>query len=414
MVQTSLSILFLGKSNNVADDFVVGDEVWDMKDTVRPGTGNMPTAPAGWAGLQGEKLMTIKKSSGCARKLAGGVGAFILLAMLLPPAAKGDVTVERYIKSGGFGGVGASEGTSTDRISGLKKRSVSAMKMTGKIGGLLGKLGGDPGSDEIVLVDEDRVITLDHKKKTYTERAITLPQGENEEASRSDDDDGPAGGEEEGEQPNVRVVRNEITVEDTGKTKTIGDFDCTQYLVTWILETENLDTGDRAVSTMTSDLWNTPETGATKALRQEEGAFNEAFLIKMGLDMPPQKMKSFGLMAIAGMLGADRDEMEEKMKELEKKFSAIEGFTIASAVTWKTKSTAEQTAPEEEEEKIDISRGVGGLFSGLAKKAMKKKAEDKKAEDGTVIFSSYAEIRKIDTSGVGASEFEVPDGYSKQ
>jgi hypothetical protein len=136
----------------------------------------------------------------------------------------------------------------------------------------------------------------------------------------------------------------------------------------------------------------------------------------MGLDLPPQKMKRFGLMVIAGMVGADQEEMEKNMKELEKKFSTIEGYPISSAVTWKSTSTAQQKGEPEEEEPVDMSKGVGGLLSGFAKKAMKKKPseEEKKSGDGSVIFSSYTEIRKIDTSAVPGGDFEIPAGYGRE
>ena len=360
--------------------------------------------------------MQTQEKNAYLKRIIGSAAAFTLFITLMPVAGGADVTVERYIKSGGFGGVGASEGTSTDKISGLKKRSESSMKMTGKLGGFLGKFAGDMGSDEIVLIKDDRVINLNHKSKTYTERAIILPEEETYPGSQGGPEGDSQTGDEEGEKRNVKVVRNEITVKETGEKKSINSFDCKQYLVTWILETEDLDTGDRATSTMTSDLWNTPATKETKALQKEESAFNQAYLKKMGLDIPPQKMKNFGLMVIAGMLGADREEMEKKMKELEKKFSTIEGYSISSSVTWKTTSTAEQKQPEEESEAIDLSKGVGGLFSGLARKTMKKKPseEEKTSGDGSVVFDSYTEVRKIDTSSVPGTDFEVPAGYARK
>jgi hypothetical protein len=361
--------------------------------------------------------MKMYNRSGYLSRIIGCVAATSLLLALTPAAVQADVTVERFIKSGGFGGVGASEGASTDKISGLKKRSESSVKMTGKIGGFLSKFAGNMGSDDIVLINEDRVISIKHKDKTYTQRSISFPEEEEYPGSERGPGNGASAGDEHGEKRNIKVVRNEITVRKTGEKKPINGFDCTQYIVTWILETEDLDTGDRATSTMTSDQWNTPATKETKTLQKEEGAFNEAYLKKMALDIPPQKMKSFGLMVIAGMLGADREEMERKMKELEKKFSTIEGYPISSAVTWETTSTAEQKQqPEGEPEAIDLSKGVGGLLSGLTRKAMKKEpsGEEKKAGEGSVIFSSYTEIRKIDTSSVPGSNFEVPAGYARK
>jgi len=42
------------------------------------------------------------------------------------------------------------------------------------------------------------------------------------------------------------VVRNEITVKETGEKKTIGEYPCARYVITWVVETENIETGSAA------------------------------------------------------------------------------------------------------------------------------------------------------------------------
>ena len=71
----------------------------------------------------------------------------------------------------GFGGIGAGDMTTVEKISGLRKRAVSTTKMTG----FLGKMAGDIGGDEITDIPKDVVWRLDHKRKTYSESKITPP-----------------------------------------------------------------------------------------------------------------------------------------------------------------------------------------------------------------------------------------------
>jgi hypothetical protein len=105
------------------------------------------------------------------KRLGMTTGA-VATALLLGAATAGaDVTVERTIKSAGFSGIGASDMTSVEKISGLRKRSVTSVKMTG----FLGKMAGEIGGDEITDIQKDAVWKLDHKKKTYTESKITPP-----------------------------------------------------------------------------------------------------------------------------------------------------------------------------------------------------------------------------------------------
>ncbi|HEY6011662.1 MAG TPA: hypothetical protein VIX18_09335, partial [Nitrospirota bacterium] len=202
-------------------------------------------------------------------------GSLLVLAILCPPrAAMGDVTVERFNKSGGIQGIGASESAVVEKLSGLKKHETSSVKMTGAVGGFLGKIAGDMGSDVITEIDKDVVRTLDHKKKTYSEHPITLPKAKEDPSARSEK------GKEE--KPKVRVVRNEISVKDTGEKKTINGFDCNRYVVTWLIETENLETKERSKTTMTNDLWNTSETKEIRALQKEEMEFAKAYMKKLG------------------------------------------------------------------------------------------------------------------------------------
>ncbi|UCH81060.1 MAG: hypothetical protein JSW20_00215 [Nitrospiraceae bacterium] len=86
-----------------------------------------------------------------------------------------DVTVERDIKSGGLMGMGASESHQKESIQGAKKYVDSKMKFTGKF---LSKMSGEKKSSTIYRVNEDLIWEIDHKKKTYTERPISLPEGE--------------------------------------------------------------------------------------------------------------------------------------------------------------------------------------------------------------------------------------------
>ena len=65
-------------------------------------------------------------------------GALLLSTILCPPrAAMSDVTVERFNKSGGIQGIGASESTVVEKISSLRRHETSSVKLTGSVGGFL-------------------------------------------------------------------------------------------------------------------------------------------------------------------------------------------------------------------------------------------------------------------------------------
>lgn len=350
------------------------------------------------------------------------LGSITFLTLLMTHSVYGDVTVERFFKTGGFGGIGASESSQVAKISGIKKREKGATKMTGSFGKLVTKMAGEMESDSITDINRDAIWSLDHKNKSYTEQKISATEALIPKEDKSQKVEKP----EKKEEPKVRVIRNEFSVKATGEKKTINGYDCTKYALTWLVETEDLETKERAKNIMTTELWNTPETKEIKQLQDEENAFNLAYLKKLGLERSAEEMQKFGLAMMGGMLGGDEKTMEKNAKELKGKLSEIKGYPIATSVKWehqsdpmKKKEAEEAEVEEEPSEDTDESEGgIGGFMSGLAKKAMKDKMKEKekakeaeKKEKENVVFDSYTEIRKITSSNISQTEFEIPAGY---
>lgn len=347
------------------------------------------------------------------------LGSMVFLTLFIPIFAYGDITVERFIKIGGM-----SESHEVTKISGIKKRGQSTTKMTGSLGKLVTKMTGEIKSDSITDIGKDAVWSLDHKNKTYTEQKISAGEGM---IAKAEDESRDIEEPEKKEEPRVKVIRNEISVKATSEKKNINGYDCTKYILTWLVETENLETKERAKNIMTTELWNAPETNEIKQLQKEENAFYQAYLKKMGLEMSAKEMQKFGLSMMAGMLGDDEKTTEKNMRELQTELSKIKGYSIATSVRWEhlSDTTQKQEAEkakigkEEEESKgIDVSEGIGGFMSGLAKKALKEKMKEKQKEKeaekekkGNVVFDSYTEIKKITITTIPSTEFEIPTGY---
>ena len=205
--------------------------------------------------------------------------------------------------------------------------------------GFLGKMAGDLGGDEITDIDKDAVWKLDHKKKTYTESKITPPP----EPKRPEEKTGRT---EKAEKAKTRVVRNEVTVKDLGERKRIGEYDCTHFQIVWIVETEDLETKERTESTMTSDLWTTPETAELRALTKEEREFTRAWLKKIGWDVSDEDTRKMGLAMVGSMLGGDEESYKKGAKEVAAKMEKIQGFPIGVGIKWQLKGGAGAAAKQ--------------------------------------------------------------------
>lgn len=317
---------------------------------------------------------------------ACGLNAGVLLA---------DVTVERYYKTSGIGGLGAFESNEKESIKGQRKFVASEKKMKSK---LLGKFMGDGKSSVIYIVEKDTVYTLNHAKKTYTKRSISPPK-EDEKGARSEERYSEESGGEEEEK--TRVVKNELKMKKTGEKKTINGFPCSEYLLTWLVETENIETKERSKSLMTGEFWTTPETKKIRQLKEDEGRFNRAYLKKLGVEMSPADMKRFGLSMLGAMAGSSG-------KDLGKEMSKMKGYPIVTSIKWETEKAGGEEVGEEGG--IDLKKGIGGFLGGLKKKAFKSRGKGEKKP----AFESYVEIKSIDTGAVSGELFKVPAGYKER
>lgn len=324
-------------------------------------------------------------------------------------AARADVTVERTMRTAGFAGLGAGESATVEKISGLRKREAGTMKMSG----FLGKMAGDLGSDEITDVARDAVWKLDHKKKTYTESRITPPPQPKEQAGERSER------REKPEKPSVRVVRNEITVKETGDRRTIGAYDCAHYVITWVLETEDLETKERSESTMVTDLWTTGETAEIRALQKEEREFVQAWLRKIGWEMSDQEAQKMGLAMVGALVGGDEESMRKGAREVAEKMAKVKGYPIGTGVKWMVRSpgaAAKQGGGESGGGMPDLAKGLGGLMSAFGRKGGKGGGEPAGGGDAggpKTVFDTYTEIRRISTASLPDGEFAPPAGYTK-
>jgi hypothetical protein len=323
-------------------------------------------------------------------------------------SAWADATIESTIKSSGFKGMGAFEGTGTKRYQGDKMSDSSSTKFTGAI---MSRVAGGSEGTTITRVDKGVYWSLDAKNKTYMERPIeALARGE-------------AGKEKpEQEKPKVRVTKSEFSVKKSGASETINGFPCEEYVMTWLLEMEDLETKAKSRSTMTNNLWTTPETALIRKVAAEEKAFHTAYAKKVGLQVSPEEAKQMGMETFAAMSGASKQEIEKGFARAKEEMAKIKGYPIRSVVNWSVESDKAPGAEKEsgassESSSSDPIKSVGGFLSGLSKGISQKVMGDKgsaqgQKEGGT--FSTTYEVKAIQADPVPAGAFEIPAGYTKK
>lgn len=331
------------------------------------------------------------------------------LVIAMPQTGLADVTVTRSTDFGGIMGMGASKATATEYIKGDEKREDSTRHFTG---GIMSRFSGPHTSVTIYRVDKSEIISLDPSHHTYTVLSMT-PNNAKTAAGGSQ---GNGGNEQQqsghAKKNHTRIVKNELTVKATGKRKTISDYKCKEYVMTWLLITEDTQTKQRSKSIMTSDIWATPETRALRRLKTEEMAFNHAYLKRLGLKMSPQQQQQFGLSMLGMMSGRSQ-------RDLKRAMSKIHGYPISTAVKWETNSqgnSSDESQASGGGSATALGNVVGGLGSMLGGMFGSKKQQSSKPANNEMhtVFNSTTTILKVNTASVSSRMFSIPAGYKQE
>lgn len=321
--------------------------------------------------------------------------------------AWGDATIESTFKTGGIKGAGAAEGAMTKRYQGAKMYEGMSSKFTGAI---LSRLAGGSENINITRVDKGVYWSIDPKNRTYSESPIEAFQKKESPRERGDK-----------EKPSARITKSEFTVKKTGASEMINGFPCEEYLLTWLLEWEEIETKAKSRSTMTTHLWTTPETATIRKAQAEENAFHKAYAQKLGVSLSPEEAKQMGMSAFAAVSGAPQDEIEKGLIRMKSEMSKIKGYPIRSVVSWTTESekgaaSAREEAPSSESTP-DLPGGISGILSGLKGRILPKKGEEKPspaAGKDAPFFTSTTEVKSISIDSVATEVFEIPVGYTRK
>jgi hypothetical protein len=284
----------------------------------------------------------------------------------------------------------------------------SDFKGQGIAGGLAAKTilrSGDTG--EIIDLVQSTVARLDNKKKEYTVGPIEKIETEKSEEKAKAEKEEPA-------ESHIKITKSEFKVEDTGEESTINNFAVRKYLVHWLTEWENTETGDKGSSRLETLLWTTPMTETFQKAQQEEMKFTRAYLAKVGLNVEKTQEDVLGMkwMAILDSFGKTKGQPSRDYSKAAQEMQKIKGYPIViDGKYFVTGQKAEGEGAEGgQEEAQDVKEKVGGFL----KKALKKKPAETAASANEPTLTYYTEVLELSTPDLGAADFQVPAGYKKK
>ena len=323
-----------------------------------------------------------------------------LLATLLSfSLAWSDTTIETTHKTSGFRGIAASKGTTIQRYQAYKLWESTT---TGFAGAILSKITGKQETITITRVDKGVYWTLDSEEMLYEEAPI-VPLKEMTGKKPSDK-------KAEGKSK-VQVRKSKFTVKETGASETINGFPCKEYLITWLLEMEDVETKQRSLSTMTTNLWSTPETATVRSAQADVMKFQRAFARKLRVNVTPDEARLMGMEVFAAMSGMSEAELSKGLSRVQKEMSKIKGYPIRTEVTWNLEPAGDASVKESPGASTSTQDTAGRscLFGGLA-----GLTGQQGPSGGAPLFSSEFEVKSIEVKPVPAKTFEIPTGYTKK
>ena len=281
----------------------------------------------------------------------------VVLVLLIPGAVFGDLLIKEKVSSKGAMGMWESKGTETTYIKGDKVRTDSEMTVKGMMEAMMPEP--DIVETHIVRLDKGVIWSLNSEESTYTEIAVK--------------DMGAGGAEVEG-----KMDVREISLTETGDTRTIAGYKCEGILIEALVDIE----AQGRPMTVNADalFWSAKQDKNLKEL-----------------------MKLWeGMMGLMGM--EDSGGFGAGMKALWDKFNEIEGVPLGMELT------VDSPESEDEEQAEEMKNAMKMMKEYM--KSMGNEVEE--GDEGDSHFMVITrEVVSLEEKSHSDAIFEVPEGFTK-
>lgn len=337
-------------------------------------------------------------------KKALAIAAAVLLAATLSFAGvvkstKSEITFKKF---------GTFTSEQTEKLSADKRLSDidGNFKGQGLLGGIFKAFFPTGKTSEVVDLAAGTITQIDHKRKEFTVTPIEKFVADRNAAVASQQQSKP-----EAPESDIKIIKSEFKVEDTGETKTINAFPCKKFFARWTIDWENVKTGDKGTDRLETILWTTPPDDALAKALAEEMTFVAAYLKAMGLNVTKLQNDVLGTQWISLLSGLDPAgggvKMNTGQASVAQELGKITGYWIIIDGKYFPAPKAQAAAQSQE-----TGGGIGGALGKLGAGLLKKKPSPEAEKAPAVAF--YTEIKAINVTPVDPAELQVPAGYKKK
>ena len=338
------------------------------------------------------------------------------IAAVLATAAQADVTIEERMSVSGAGMMKMANmsGTTTTMISGQRARTDSNLQFES---GLVRTFARGLGqSTEIVRLDQDKMYSVDNRKKTYTETTFAERRAQMQEAmdkmreaqaSQQEATSGVDDSQCEWSDPKADVKR-------TGEKATIAGYAAERVTVTATQSCKDKETGQVCDFGLVMDQWVAPGFEASA----ETLAYQRAFAEKLGLSASGSRDFAERAQSMFGRYQGLWGEVANKMRD-------VKGYpvklTFGLGVGGPQCQSAQQTqASGGPSSPPSIGGALGGALGGMFGRKKEAAAPQPEATPPVQLpggmlslMSMTNELVSVNSNAVDPQSFEPPASYKK-
>jgi hypothetical protein len=342
--------------------------------------------------------------------------ASCVAGVLAGGASHADVTMQEQMSLSGSGMMKMANmsGTTTTVISGTRARTESNMRFESAM--MRTFAGGLGDHVEIVQLDQDKILSLNTKKKTYTETTFAEQRAKMQEAMEAMNK-----GQASQQQATSGVDESECEWSDpksevkrTGEKALIGGFQAERVTVTATQSCRNKKNGQVCDFGIALDQWLAPNFEASSEAQKYQLAYAE----KLGLGAASSRDFAERAQSMFGRYKGIWSELGTKMAELNLKGYAVKSSFGLGVGGPQCQSTQEMQAQGGPQSPPSIGGALGGALGGMFKKKQEQ-PQAAAAPPATMagglmpLMTMSTELVSISRDAVSPQSFEVPADYKK-
>ncbi|HQZ40728.1 MAG TPA: hypothetical protein PLH72_16985 [Vicinamibacterales bacterium] len=264
---------------------------------------------------------------------------------------------------------------------------------------------------EIVDLAEEKVYTLDLKKKTYSVVTLAEARRKMEEAMAKAKKDAEAARPEAEQKPSGEPQKEyevDFSVKDTGRTRQIAGRDTSEKVATVVVR-EKGETIEDGGMVMETSMWMAPAVPELKELVDFRLRYARALYGPVMAQAAPDMTQAMAMYPM----------MKDAMAKFQAEGQKLSGTALATEMRFQLAAPPQEAGDRAStDDQQPAPTSVGGLLGGIGRRMARKKADEKKddpaAKPGrTTVMTTIAETLQVGSS-VASADVAVPSGFTQK